>query len=103
MSEARIEALGEGHFKVTGPLSFETVKQLLIQSTAQFGASPQLDVDLSGVTQSDSAGLALVVEWMRQARAHAQKIRFKSIPSQLLALAQISDLDELLLANGEVH
>ena len=38
MSEARIEALGEGHFKVTGPLSFETARPLLIQSTAEFGA-----------------------------------------------------------------
>ena len=103
MSEARIEALGEGHFKVTGPLSFETARPLLIQSTAEFGAWPRLDIDLSGVSQSDSAGLALLVEWMRQARARQQKIHFQSIPSQLLALAQISDLDELLLANGEAH
>jgi phospholipid transport system transporter-binding protein len=103
MSETRIEALGEGRFKVAGPLSFETVKPLLIRSTAEFGALPRVEIDLSGVTQSDSAGLALLVQWMRQARAQQQQIRFKNIPSQLLALAQISDLDELLLANGEVH
>ncbi|WJW74847.1 STAS domain-containing protein [Thiohalobacter sp. IOR34] len=96
MSEARIELQGEGRFAVRGELSFATVPALLRSSLTLFEAAPRLDIDLSGVERSDSAGLALLVEWMREARRHDKPVRFLNTPRQMLAIARVSSLDQIL-------
>ena len=55
-----------------------------------------LDIDLSHVERSDSAGLALLVECLRHARQSGKTIRFFNIPAQMLAIARVSGLDEVL-------
>jgi phospholipid transport system transporter-binding protein len=52
---------------------------------------------LSRVTEADSAGLAVLVEWLATARVRGAKIRYQCIPAQILAVARISDLESLLL------
>jgi phospholipid transport system transporter-binding protein len=54
-------------------------------------------IDLSGVTAGDSAGLAVLVEWMSAARARGASVRYASVPAQIVAIARISDLEGLLL------
>ncbi len=44
-------------------------------------AGQQFDVDLSGVTQSDSAGLALLIEWLKLATRSGKTVRFKASPT----------------------
>ena len=53
-------------------------------------------VDLGGVGASDSAGLALLIEWLRVARQGGQAIRFANVPAQIEALARISEVEDLL-------
>jgi phospholipid transport system transporter-binding protein len=101
MSTVRFEERGAGRFSVIGALNFESAPDLYHRSRAQFKNATQMLIDLSGVTQADSAGLALLIEWMRWARANNQQIGFENSPSQLLALARISDIDELLANAGE--
>ena len=55
-------------------------------------------IDLSGVTAGDSAGLAVLVEWISAARERGTSVRYESVPAQIVAIARISDLEELLLA-----
>ncbi|HEB99345.1 MAG TPA: STAS domain-containing protein, partial [Thiotrichales bacterium] len=50
----------------------------------------------SGVGRADSAGLALLVEWMREARRQGREIRFLGMPAQMSAIAEVSGLSELL-------
>jgi len=59
-----------------------------------------LAVDLAGITSGDSAGLAVLVEWMSAARARGGSVRYEAVPGQILAIARISDLEELLLDQG---
>jgi phospholipid transport system transporter-binding protein len=88
---------GEGStYLVSGHLVFGTVREVLNQSAQVFESSGELQFDLSQVTQSDSAGLALLIEWYRLAQSHQRPLRFRSVPPQLQALAKISDLDTLL-------
>jgi phospholipid transport system transporter-binding protein len=101
MSAVRLEERGDGRFSVIGALNFESTPGLYHRSRAQFGDAAQIRIDLSGVTQADSAGLALLIEWMRWARARNHQIGFENSPAQLLALARISDIDELLANAGE--
>ncbi|MDC9724318.1 MAG: STAS domain-containing protein [Gammaproteobacteria bacterium] len=81
---------------LSGELSFSTVKQVLEESTTLFSPIIDLDIDLSKVNRSDSAGLALLVHWMRVAKQENKKIVFHNIPSQMLAIADASGLNELL-------
>jgi phospholipid transport system transporter-binding protein len=57
-------------------------------------------IDLSGVTAGDSAGLAVLVEWLSAARARGATLRYEAVPAQILAIARISDLEALLLGQS---
>jgi phospholipid transport system transporter-binding protein len=95
---ARLESLGSGRFRLNGVLDATTVANLLTESQERFATAPSIDVDLGGVTEADSAGLALLIEWLRGARERSQRIVFRNVPGQLNALAKISEVDELLSA-----
>jgi phospholipid transport system transporter-binding protein len=97
---ARLEALGDGRFKVFGALNAETVTELLKDSEAAFQAATALDIDLADVPEGDSAGLALLIEWLRLAKRRQQTIHFKNVPPQIAALARISEVENLLNGNG---
>jgi len=93
---AEIEVTGKGRFRVSGALTFATARETLYTAERQFDSSERMEVDLSGVTNVDSAGLALLVEWYRRAARAKCEIRFVAVPAQLRALAKISELDRLL-------
>jgi phospholipid transport system transporter-binding protein len=97
---ATLEVLGNGRFKVRGPLDAETATALLERSEEAFRGSKSLEIDLGGVPEGDSAGLALLIEWIRLARKQKQQLQFKNLPTQIAALARISQVDELLMQKG---
>ena len=91
----------EGRFQLAGELSFASVPQIYAQGhTLLADRAATLVLDLSSVERTDSAGLALLVEWLRQARHQRKDLRFQNIPAQLLAIAKASGLENILpLAN----
>jgi phospholipid transport system transporter-binding protein len=100
MSKARLEALGRGRFRLCGVLDAEAVVDVLEQSLERFQGEAEISVDLAGVAEADSAGLALLIEWLRVARQRSQRIQFANMPAQINALARISEVEDLLAANG---
>ena len=96
MSDAVLEKVGEGQFKLSGDMIFKTANALLKTSCAQFEDQKNLTIDMAGVRSTDTAGLALMIEWVRHTLGTGKQIRFTSVPAQLLALAEISDVQELL-------
>lgn len=96
MSKAKIESLGGGRFRLTGVLDATTVTDLLKHSPARFSGLQGIEIDLGGVAESDSSGLALLIEWLRTGRRDGQQVKFLNIPSQIAALASISEVDDLL-------
>lgn len=99
MSDATIQALDEGRYAISGPMSFSTAASLLRQSEQAFrpqaGQQP-IELDLAKVTSADSAGLALLIEWASWTRAGSAGIRFLHMPEQLRAIARLSEAEELL-------
>ncbi len=81
---------------VGGSLTFATVNDVLCQAEPLLTNVATFDIDLIGVTLSDSAGVALLVHWMRDAGQYNKDIVFRNIPAQILAIANASDLDTLL-------
>lgn len=100
MSEAALNRVDAGCYRVDGKLVFTTVGELLAVSSTQFKNELPREIDLSGVTSSDSAGLALLIEWMGIAHRRGGAVNFTGTPAQLNALAKISDLDKVLSLNG---
>ena len=97
MSESRISRQDAQHFVVEGELNLTTVPTLLQAIHEQFPTSGSaVHIDLAGVTRSDSAGLAFLVEWLRLARTRGIRLQFHNLPSQLREIARISDLTPLL-------
>lgn len=100
MSEFSLEDLGDGHFTLSGDLSFATAEKVLQASERPFEDHTRIEIDLSGVTNSDSAGLALLLEWVTWANHTVREIRFAGMPERVLAIAKTTEVDELL-SRGE--
>ena len=96
MATLGFEDAGQGRFRLSGVLGFGTVTEALRKSQHLFAEHRHIEVDLAGVESTDSAGLALLVEWTGWARREKCKLTFKHVPKQTLALACISEVDKLL-------
>jgi len=93
----QIRADGDGRFHLEGELSFQTVPDLLAQCEQVLqGHSGDIQVNLEGVSRSDSAGLALLVELVKINRAKGGSVTFSHVPEQMLAMASVSRLEEVL-------
>ncbi len=100
---AEIE-IDDGRIRLVGELSFATVPGLLARTPALFATPDRqapIEIDLEDVTRSDSAGLALLVEWHRLACRQQRPIRFHNVPDQIEAFARVSHLEGLLDGTGE--
>jgi phospholipid transport system transporter-binding protein len=90
----------DGALEVAGVLHMQSVAAL--RQTAQPIVDAQLrsqgvvPVDLSWVSSVDSAALALVLHWMRCARAAGVKLQLQNVPESMLALARASRMESLL-------
>ena len=97
MSQATLETLGKGRFRVVGDLDYETVVTLLELDSSLFDQPAEsIEIDLSGIGRTTSVGLALMLEWLRQAHSKKKTINFSNVPQQMLAMAKISQLDSIL-------
>ena len=85
---------GAGLFVVDGDLTFATIDKKTVKSFDFLKSTKQVTIDLSRVTCTDSAGLALMIEWIKYTRHHRIQLRFKNIPEQLRKLAKLSGFDQ---------
>ena len=83
-----------GRFSVEGNLTFASIDK---QTAKSFKFEKGVDcicIDLAKVKTADSAGLALMIEWIRLSRLQQIRLSFANIPEQLIAIAKLSGLDE---------
>ena len=90
------ELTSPGRFRVRGTLSFASVGQLERAARPLLSAAPEALVDLSGVESANSAALALLLEWVDQARRASRRIRFVGVPAAVLGIARVSNVAALL-------
>jgi phospholipid transport system transporter-binding protein len=97
---SQLQQLAAGHAALSGPMTLATVTELRREGRRALrgGAAPMV-FDLSGVSAADSAGLALLVDWLAYAATQGCKLEFANPPTALLALARISDVAPLLAAS----
>lgn len=93
---ARLSNEGAGRFRLEGEVGFGTVMHLLNESRELFEHEERVRLDLSGVERINSAGLALVIEWLREARHESKELEIHNPPAELMAMASICDVEDLL-------
>ena len=59
-----LEDLGEGKFALHGELTFVTANDALEASRDLFADHARIELDMTDVKDGDSAGLALLLEWV---------------------------------------
>lgn len=91
-----IRSGGQGLLLVEGVLDFATVPALAAEGERLLPASGRVEIDLSGVTAANSAGLALLLEWLEIARRRNLGLRFRDLPDPLVRLARLTNLTNLL-------
>jgi phospholipid transport system transporter-binding protein len=92
---AAFETLEGERSRVVGSLEFATVARLLPLGTTAIEGGQAAVIDLAGVTDSDSSGLALLIEWLSIAKVAQRSLRYENMPSQLQQLAGLSEVEGL--------
>jgi phospholipid transport system transporter-binding protein len=90
-------ACDESGCRLEGAVTVENAARLLRE------LKPNLErgigvLDLSGVEQVDSAALALIFSSVRQARAAGRELRLSGLPANIMTLAELYGVAELLPA-----
>jgi phospholipid transport system transporter-binding protein len=80
---------------VRAPMTLAAATGLLKAGVAAMAAADPV-FDLSAVTEVDSSGLAVVFAWLRAAQAQGKTIRIANPPQNLLSLAEVYGVAELL-------
>ncbi len=81
---------------VAGEIDFDNGGAVLDCGRVAIEATRNLTVDLSGVSHSNSVGLAILIEWLAVARRSKHKVTFAGVPTGLLQLAEVCQVTELL-------
>lgn len=93
-----VREVAPGRFTLRGSLEFETARQAHERGLELIAAAngSRLEIDCRGVTQSDSAALAVLIDWMAAARERRVRLCVVNVPPNLRAIARISDVEQLL-------
>jgi phospholipid transport system transporter-binding protein len=94
----RLVVQADGALAAQGPLTFAVARaaRLLGLEVLAGVARKDLQIDCAQVTAADSAGLAVLLDWLAAAKQSGRSLRFAHLPAGLLALGRISEVEELL-------
>jgi phospholipid transport system transporter-binding protein len=96
VSEARLSPGGDGRYLLEGALDFTTVSRLGVAARPLFKRGAVIEIDLARVTSANSAGLALLLDWLDVAGAREARLTYRNLPDSLMRIAAVSNLNALL-------
>ena len=87
-----------GRFAARGALNFANARAARSEGlhALRTSSARDLEVDCSGITHSDSAGLAVLLDWMALMKKEGRPLCFANLPSGLLAVARIGGVEDML-------
>jgi len=80
---------------LTGPVTLANVAAVLEEGRRHLEDGVD-SVDLAGVTEMDSALLALLLAWMREAKSRERSLTLANPPQALSTIARLYGVDTLL-------
>lgn len=83
--------------KISGDLDFNNVMSIYKKSLDYFSSALQtLTMDFSGLHTTNSAALALIIDWMRLAKKQNKSIQFSHLSHDIISLEKASGLDKII-------
>lgn len=92
----RIDEGSPGSVRVSGELTFGNAAEALQAIDAAVARDGRSELDLSGVTRSDSAGLACVLAVLAQSAERGRKLRVSHVPEGMHLLASVCEVESLM-------
>lgn len=83
-------------FLVSGELDCANVMSVYKKSLPQLENCRALEFDFSQLKSSNSAGLALIIEWIKFARQRNKSIQFNHLSTDLMSIAKAAGIDRLI-------
>lgn len=94
MSVCNVQVAEHGVVKIEGVLDLNTVKTLKKQTIGLFNGVSEIQFDLSAISQSNSAALALMLEWLKIAQKNHVSLSFSNFPEHLRQLASVYGIEQ---------
>lgn len=95
--QATINKQEQGIYAVAGELNMQSVPVISKKMVELMSSEKQnFTLDLSSVSRSDSAGVALLVEAMQLAKTNNLALSLSNLPQQMQDIAGISGLLDIL-------
>lgn len=89
--------LTDGIISLSGVVTHKTVVKIWQEGLGMIkNKVKNLSVDLAGLRQCDSSGLALCTAWSRAAHEHNKAIEFVNVPLFVQDLLKVYGLDKIL-------
>lgn len=96
---ARLDIDDDGTRRLAGVLDFESVPALYRRTRevlARGERGEAVTLDLSAVESANGAGVALLLEWRRQAHRNGGRLVLSGLPEPVLRVARLSGVEALL-------
>lgn len=92
-----LEHTAPGHARLIGRLDMHSIAQM-VQPLVALARQEDLELDLSAISEADSAAVALLLQAKRASLASGHRLTLTGWPASLLTLAQLYALDDVLTA-----
>jgi len=97
MTSATLSFQAPNTLQISGELDFDSTLELQRMGRDWLNKQPIVQIDLAAVSKSNSAGLALLLEWQREAKRQGRGLVFINIPANLQAAAEVYGVYGLLI------
>jgi phospholipid transport system transporter-binding protein len=99
-----ITRTGDG-LQVSGSVTMATVSSLLsegLKSEERSEANHNMVIDFNQIEKVDSSAVSLMLVWLREAKRNNVNLRFINVPGNLMSLAKLYGVAELLTLSATV-
>jgi phospholipid transport system transporter-binding protein len=97
LAASTLESVAPAQYRLSGALTVANAAELQRQGLSAFAAERgEFTIDLAAVAPIDSAGLALLIDWLAAARTSGARLRYLHLPQPARTLARLSEVESLL-------
>lgn len=96
-----ITRMDKNNYSISGPFMIENVSGAWVNMQHILSGDLSPVLDMSEVTEMDSAGLAILVRLIDKAHKRGLTIHFKNIPEQIQAIVELHHLRTNLSGNEQ--
>jgi len=95
-TKVEIHDLGDGHFSVIGAVNFDNAGRVMAEGQNLFARHKDVVVDASAAEVSNTAGLAVLMEWASWCDVRDIRLVYEGIHANAMAVAELNGVTMML-------